>query len=75
MSSQCTEAAINWAWQPGSKDDDIAETAAVAPASELKKISACTITEPAVSVRRTALVLTSAAVARTVLMAVCAAAS
>ena len=51
------------------------EAAKVAPASDAKKMSAFTSTDPAVSVRRTALVLTSAAAARTVLMAVCAAAS
>ena len=51
------------------------EAAKLAPASDAKKMSALTSTEPAGSVRWTALVLTSAAVARTVLMAVCAAAS
>ena len=54
---------------------DIRETAEEAPSCVPKKMSAVTITEPAVSVRETALVLTSAAFARTVLIAVCAATS
>ena len=54
---------------------DIRETAEEAPSCVPKKMSAVTITEPAVSVRETALVVTSAAFARTVLMAVWAAAS
>ena len=51
------------------------EAPKVAPVCDPKKMSALTITEPEVSVRETALVLTSAAFARTVLIAVCAAAS
>ena len=54
---------------------DSAEAAKLAPFCVAEKISAVTITEPPMSVRRTALVLTSAWVARTVLMAVRAAAS
>ena len=57
-------------------DDEVSlETPAVAPASEAKKISAWTITDPELSVSCTALVLTSASAAITVLMAVCAASS
>ena len=54
---------------------DIREAAKLAPSCVPKKMSAVMITEPAVSVRETALVVTSAAFARTVWIAVCAAKS
>ena len=72
--ASCALSAVSRAVELARTPVDNCEVADVAAACPVKEISAATITEPAVSVRLTALVDTPASSASTVLMEVCAAA-